>query len=191
MSPSTSDGAQTTAEVADWQGRTRIFLRPIAAPSVLGLFGFAAATFIVSAHLAGWYGGRDAPPFAAAFGGIAQFAAAMWGYLARDAIATAMHGMWGAFWIAFGVLFLLVATGTIRFEGEKAFDSFASPPPASGPLRVASGRLDLWRLRLARYRSREEPQPARDRASLEMRQVVRVGKNAPTRTGKRTRASVF
>jgi len=72
-----------------------------------GLFGFAGATFIVSAHLAGWFGDTNAPeylfPFAAAFGGIAQFAAAMWAYIARDAVATAMHGTWGAFWIGFGV----------------------------------------------------------------------------------------
>ena len=31
-------------------------LQPIAAPSVLGLFGFAGATFIVAANMAGWYG---------------------------------------------------------------------------------------------------------------------------------------
>jgi hypothetical protein len=67
----------------------------------LGLYAFAGSTFIVSAHLAGWYGGPDTPlyllPFAAVFGGIAQFAAGMWAYKARDAIATAMHGMWGSF----------------------------------------------------------------------------------------------
>jgi succinate-acetate transporter protein len=105
------------SELADWQSQTRVFLQPIAPPSILGLFGFAAATFMVAAHLAGWYGGRATPeylfPFAAAFGGLAQFAAGMWAYRARDALATAMHGMWGAFWIAFGILFLLVATGDL------------------------------------------------------------------------------
>jgi succinate-acetate transporter protein len=74
------------------------FLQPIAAPSILGLFGFAAATFIVAAHLVGWYGQADTPvilaPFAAAFGGIGQVIAAAWGYKARDGIATAMHGAW-------------------------------------------------------------------------------------------------
>ena len=95
----------------------RVFLQPIAAPSILGLFGFAAATFMVSANLAGWYGNASTPeylfPFAAAFGGVAQFLAGMWAYKARDAIATAMHGMWGSFWIAYGMLFLLVSTGTL------------------------------------------------------------------------------
>jgi uncharacterized protein len=106
-----------TSELAEWRNHTRVFLQPIAAPSVLGLFGFAAATFMVAAHLAGWYGGKASPeylfPFAATFGGLAQFMAGMWAFRARDALATAMHGMWGAFWIAFGILFLLVATGDL------------------------------------------------------------------------------
>ena len=97
--------------VADWRDATRVFLQPIAAPSILGLFGFAGATFMVAAHLAHWYGNAQSLnyiwPFAATFGGIAQFAAALWGYRARDGLATAMHGMWGAFWMGFGILFLL------------------------------------------------------------------------------------
>jgi succinate-acetate transporter protein len=110
--------ATATAELAEWQDHTRVFLQPIAAPSILGLFGFAGATFMVAAYLAGWYGGKASPeflfPFAATFGGLAQFAAGMWAFRARDALATAMHGMWGAFWIAFGILFLLVATGDVK-----------------------------------------------------------------------------
>ena len=94
------------------------FLQPVAAPSILGLFGFAAATFMVSAHLAGWYGTSPATfvalaPFAAAFGGIGQIIAAIWGYKARDGIATAMHGAWGLFWVAFGLLWLLIGTGSL------------------------------------------------------------------------------
>lgn len=97
--------------------RAEAFLQPIAAPSILGLFGFAAATFMVAAHLAGWYGSTDTPtylaPFAAAFGGLAQFTAGMWSYKARDGIATAMHGMWGAYWIAYGILYLLIGAGVL------------------------------------------------------------------------------
>src|SRR5581483_8319583 len=90
----------------------RIFLQPIAPPSILGLFGFAGATFMVAANLAGWYGNHTTSPlylapFAAVFGGVAQFLAGMWGYRARDGLATAMHGTWGAFWMGFGILFLL------------------------------------------------------------------------------------
>ena len=105
--------------------RARIVLQPIAAPSILGLFGFAAATFIVSANLAGWYGDAGSGvflfPFAATFGGVAQLLAGMWSYRARDGIATAMHGMWGSFWIAYGILQLLNATGTLTIPASGSF----------------------------------------------------------------------
>jgi succinate-acetate transporter protein len=97
--------------------RTRIYLQPIAAPSILGLYGFFGATFIVATYLAGWYGGNNVPyflfPFAAFFGGLAQFLAGMWSYRARDGLATAMHGMWGSFWMAYGLLYFLAATGAV------------------------------------------------------------------------------
>jgi uncharacterized protein len=106
-----------------WRSDTRVVLQPIAAPSILGLFGFAGATFIVAAFLARWYGTATTPeflfPFAAAFGGVAQFAAALWAYRARDGLATAMHGMWGSFWIAYGVLFLLGAIGVLRIPAGR------------------------------------------------------------------------
>jgi len=112
-----SAGVASPASADGWYGdfaRPRVYLQPIAAPSVLGLFGFAGATFIVAANLAGWYGNSASPgylfPFAMTFGGLAQFTAGMWAYRARDAVATAMHGMWGAFWIGYGILNLLVAT---------------------------------------------------------------------------------
>jgi len=111
------NGHHDPRDLTDWREHTRVFLQPIAAPSILGLFGFAGATFIVATHLAGWYGTTRSPeylfPFAAAFGGVAQFAAAMWAYRARDGLATAMHGMWGSFWIAYGILNLLGAVGVL------------------------------------------------------------------------------
>jgi hypothetical protein len=48
--------ATPATDVPGIDGRMRIMLQPIAAPSILGLFGFAGATFMVAAHLAGWYG---------------------------------------------------------------------------------------------------------------------------------------
>ena len=101
-----------------------IYLQPIAAPSVLGLFGFAGATFMVAAHMAGWYGGASTDlylaAFAATFGGLAQFTAGMWAFKARDSVATAMHGTWGAFWIAYGLLQYAFASGTLH-EATGAF----------------------------------------------------------------------
>lgn len=100
-----------------WVGRTRVVLQPIAAPSILGLFGFAGATMMVGAWQAGWYGspltGDILFPFCATFGGLAQFVAGVWSYRARDGLATAMHGMWGAFWLAFGLLFAMITIHVI------------------------------------------------------------------------------
>jgi hypothetical protein len=103
-------------------------LQPVAAPSVLGLFGFAAATFAVTANLVGWFGNASSPlllfPFTTATGGIAQGVAALWAYRARDTLATAIHGMWGAFWLAYGVLQLLIAVHVLP-----AAPAHAAVPP--------------------------------------------------------------
>ncbi|MBA8824959.1 hypothetical protein FHX42_002306 [Saccharopolyspora lacisalsi] len=101
-----------------WKDHTHISLSPVAAPSILGLFGFAAATFMVAANLAGWYGNPVTTPlilfpFAMAFGGIAQFLAGMWAYRARDAVATAAHGTWGSFWIGYGIYHVFIAVGLL------------------------------------------------------------------------------
>jgi succinate-acetate transporter protein len=102
----------------------RISLQPIAPPSILGLYGFAGATFIVAAQQAGWFGNDRSAlllfPFAAFFGGLAQFMAGMWAYRARDGLATAMHGIWGSFWMAYGALNLLFALGSLT-EPKPAF----------------------------------------------------------------------
>jgi succinate-acetate transporter protein len=103
----------------------QIYLQPIAAPSILGLYGLAGATFMVAAHMAHWFGNSTTSlylfPFAAIFGGLAQFLAGMWAYKARDGVATAIHGMWGSFWMAYGVLNVIFAVGK------------ATPPNAAWP----------------------------------------------------------
>jgi succinate-acetate transporter protein len=116
---------EATSEIRAWRDSARIFLQPIAAPSILGLFGFAGATFMVAAHQAEWFGNAQSPtflfPFAATFGGLAQLLAGMWAYRARDGVATAAHGTWGAFWLGYGVLNLLVATGDLTLPGGGKF----------------------------------------------------------------------
>jgi succinate-acetate transporter protein len=114
------DGRTQSADGSDytfWRDHTHINLSPVAPPSILGLFGFAAATFMLAAHTAGWYGDTTTPvflfPFALTFGGIAQLLAGMWAYRARDAVATAAHGTWGAFWIGFGIYMGFVAAGAM------------------------------------------------------------------------------
>jgi uncharacterized protein len=121
----------------EWESRTRIFLSPVAAPSILGLFGFASSTFMVAAFLAGWYGQNhstpavlsDLAPFCLFFGGVAQFMAGMWSYRARDAVGTAAHGTWGAFWMAFGVFWILAGAGVLHLvntghPGAPQYDAY-------------------------------------------------------------------
>jgi succinate-acetate transporter protein len=60
-------------------------------------------------------------PFALFFGGLGQLLAGMWAYRARDGLATAMHGMWGAFWMAYGILFLLAAVGALTIPATGTF----------------------------------------------------------------------
>lgn len=103
-----------------WQdgfARPRVFLQPIAAPSILGLAGFSVATMMVATIQAGWWGSiKDfivIAPFCLTFGGIGQFMAGMWAYKARDAVATLAHGAWGSFWIAFGILEIMIGTHVI------------------------------------------------------------------------------
>jgi succinate-acetate transporter protein len=121
---STLDERRRTAAAglddATWEdgfARPRVVLQPIASPSILGLAGFAGATFIVASNTAGWWGTPESAqalaPFAAMFGGLAQFLAGMWAYRARDAVATLAHGTWGAFWLAYGILNILLATHTL------------------------------------------------------------------------------
>jgi succinate-acetate transporter protein len=132
---------------------TRIVLQPIAAPSVLGWFGFAGATFIVAAWMAGWYGSANTPdflfPFAAVFGGLAQFLAAMWSYRARDVLATAMHGTWGSFWMGYGLLWAFFATGTLTqpsgaFTGLGYWFVALAVITASGAVAAIARSLSLF-----------------------------------------------
>lgn len=106
---------ETRVEEAEVRGE--VFLQPIAAPSILGLFGLAGSTFMVSAYMANWYGTADSLmllfPFVALFGGLAQFLAGMWAYKARDGLATVVHGTWGSFWMAYGFLFFLQTLGYV------------------------------------------------------------------------------
>jgi succinate-acetate transporter protein len=134
---STGVALRDEGEWRDGFARPRVFLQPVAAPSALGLAGFSVATMMVALIQAGWLGTwHDVGVvglFAMTFGGIAQFAAGMWSYRARDAVATVAHGMWGSFWIAFGLLQILTIVGKL-------------PAPVPGHANYALG---LWFFGLA------------------------------------------
>ena len=113
----TWDDLVTAEDHEAWLARTRVFLTPIAAPSIMGLFGFMIGTVMLGAWQAGWYGTPATPlliwPFAMMAGGVMQSVAAVASLRARDGVATAVHTAWGSFWIAWGILQILVATGTM------------------------------------------------------------------------------
>ncbi|HEY9241062.1 MAG TPA: GPR1/FUN34/YaaH family transporter [Streptosporangiaceae bacterium] len=117
---------------AGWVSRSRVFLTPIAAPSIMGLFGFMIATLMLGAWQAGWYGNALTPlliwPFALVAGGILQSVAAVVSFRARDGVAVAVHTAWGSFWIGWGIMQLLVTTHQL---------------PAL-PLGVASPSMAFW-----------------------------------------------
>jgi hypothetical protein len=102
---------------AGWISRSRVFLTPMAAPSIMGLFGFVIGTVMLGAYQAGWYGNAATPliiwPFAMFAGGIMQSVAAVASLRARDGIAVAVHTAWGSFWVAWGVLQILVTVGLL------------------------------------------------------------------------------
>ena len=94
---------------------TSIFLQPVAAPSVLGYFAGASGFMLFGIWLGGGIPTTPANaavlfPFLLLFSGIGQLAAAMWSYKARDAVAASIHGVWGGFWIAYGLLWLMDVT---------------------------------------------------------------------------------
>jgi len=47
------------------------------------------------------------------WGGLAQFIAGIYGIQARDILVSVINTMWGAFWLSIGLLYLLVAVGTL------------------------------------------------------------------------------
>ncbi|MGD0466960.1 MAG: GPR1/FUN34/YaaH family transporter [Terriglobales bacterium] len=101
---------------------TRTHPAASALPPILGMYSLAAATFVVAAHMAHWYGNAQSAavlfPLVLILGGLAQFYAGARAFRTNDAVALAMHGTWGSFWTAYGVLEILYASGrVIRPQG--------------------------------------------------------------------------
>jgi uncharacterized protein len=135
--PRSLEDLAVSEDHAAWLARTRVFLQPMAAPSIMGLFGFMIGTVMLGAWQAGWYGSPKTPlliwPFALVAGGVMQSVAAIASLRARDGVATAVHTAWGSFWIGWGILQLLIATHVM--------------PPMS--LSVANPSFAFWFIVLA------------------------------------------
>jgi uncharacterized protein len=87
--------------------RTSIVLRPIAGPLALGFFGLAAATFVMSGLQLGWVApteGKQVALCILAFTVPLQFAASLFGFLARDGVAATGMGLLSGIWAAIGLV---------------------------------------------------------------------------------------
>jgi succinate-acetate transporter protein len=72
----------------------------VANPAPLGLAGFALTTLLLSAVNAGLLTGDMWLPYALFYGGIAQFAAGMWEFKAKNTFGATAFSTYGAFWLA-------------------------------------------------------------------------------------------
>lgn len=73
-------------------------------PAPLGLFAFAATTWLLSLVNAGIYGGENLPlvlGMALAFGGVAQVLAGVMSYIRGNSFATLAFISYGSFWLSF------------------------------------------------------------------------------------------
>jgi uncharacterized protein len=91
---------------------TTIISAPAADAAPLGLAAFALTTFLLSAANAKWMNSATGDAwlgYAFAYGGLGQFAAAMWEFRNRNIFAATAFGTYGGFWIGLGLWALLVA----------------------------------------------------------------------------------
>jgi succinate-acetate transporter protein len=103
-------GLATPGEDAAWDAlrqRITISLRPIGAPTPIGLFGLAAATFVLSGLQLGWVDAGEGKKVALVligFAFVAQLLAAVFSFLGRDGtVATAMSVL-ALTWLAVGLV---------------------------------------------------------------------------------------
>jgi succinate-acetate transporter protein len=124
-------------ERRDAPPQARILLQPIAAPAVLGSLALASGLIVFGTWMGGAWGNALSPktffPFVLLFSGIGQLAAALWGYSARDAVTASINGAWSAFFLGWGVMWILATAGTITVP----------------PLGSADTSLGMWFMYMA------------------------------------------
>jgi succinate-acetate transporter protein len=103
-------GLGAPAEDSAWEAarqRTTVSLRPIGAPMPIGLFGLAAATFVLSGLQLGWVDQDQSQKVALVligFAFVAQLLAAVFSFLGRDGtVATAMSVL-ALTWLVVGLV---------------------------------------------------------------------------------------
>ena len=111
-------GLSTPGEDSAWDAlrqRVVISLRPIGAPTPIGLFGLAAATFVLSGLQLGWVEpgeGKKVALVLIGFAFLAQLLAAIFSFLGRDGtVATAMSVL-ALTWLVVGLVLYTSAPGS-------------------------------------------------------------------------------
>jgi len=107
------------ADVAPAPDPTPVAWTP-ANPAPLGLFGFAATTFVLSvlnANLVGPAGSGVVLGFALAYGGIAQLLAGMWEFRTGNTFGAVAFSSYGAFWISVYILLNVAPKGSFNEAG--------------------------------------------------------------------------
>ncbi|CAI5930782.1 unnamed protein product [Closterium sp. NIES-64] len=74
----------------------------------LGLAGFAATTFVLSAHNAGWAPDTIWIGMAFFYGGLGQFVAGMWQFKRNCTFTATAFSTYGCFWMANGLFHILL-----------------------------------------------------------------------------------
>lgn len=122
-------------------------------PAPLALAAFALPLFVWSAFNADYFGldGESfVIPLAVFFGGPVAVAAGMWAYHRRDAYLATVAGVFGAFWLTYGMLLWLIHEGVIdgaTAGGDLRGLLFAAWAVTFGMLWLASIR-EHWTLSL-------------------------------------------
>jgi succinate-acetate transporter protein len=80
---------------------------PDAAPSPLGLAGFALTTFLLSGHNASFINDAIWVGPALFYGGLAQFCAGMWEFRNRNVFGATAFSTYGGFWMGLGIVVVL------------------------------------------------------------------------------------
>jgi len=123
--------------------RVTISLRPIGAPTALGFFGLAAATFVLSGLQLSWIpvtDGRNVAYVLVGFAFVAQMVASVFSFLARDGAAGTAMGVLALSWLVVGLVLLTAPPGSTS-DALGMFLLFTAAAMALTGLTTALGKL--------------------------------------------------
>lgn len=104
------------------EGKTRIFLRPLASPVPLAFFAFGVGSFLQSTLQLGWVSQdevRDVALILGAFVFPVELVAAIFAFLARETLGSTVLGVFSFAWLGSAlVVYFLVCVGVIAAMGK-------------------------------------------------------------------------